>query len=177
MPRARTDDALRRAALRAKRALAAAGFGADTPIERASSVTNEVWLTPDAVLRVNTRPDQRLRREALIASSLPPELGYPPVLAYGGDLGADWLVVERVKGRTLSRCWPTMTDADQGESIHQLAQRLRVLHQFRPPSVPALHDRPQLLDPAPTGTQGGDPPGRRATPGHRPPPGRREDHG
>jgi len=141
------------AVLRAKRALAAAGFGADVPLERASSVTNEVWLTPDAVLRVNTRSDQRLRREALIASTLPPGLGYPTVLAYGGDLGSDWLVLERVSGRPLSRCWPTMTDAARQESVRQLAERLKILHHCQPPTVPALHDRPQLLDPAHTGAE------------------------
>lgn len=141
------------ATLRAKRALATAGFPADLPLERASSVTNEVWLTPDAVLRVNTRPDQRLRREAIIASTLPDGLGYPPVLAYGGDLGGDWLIVERVRGRPLSRCWPTMGDEARREAVHQLADRLRLLHSFVPPNLPALQSRPQLLDPARLGSQ------------------------
>jgi len=47
--------------------MAAAGFEPNIPIERASSVTNEVWMTRDAVLRINTQGDQRLRREALVA--------------------------------------------------------------------------------------------------------------
>ena len=43
------------ALIRARRAMAAAGFEPNIPIERASSVTNEVWLTQDAVLRINTQ--------------------------------------------------------------------------------------------------------------------------
>src|SRR3954451_10101744 len=87
------------ALIRARRAMAAAGFGPDVPIERASSVTNEVWLTRDAVLRINTQGDQRLRREALVAAALPPDIGYPHLIGYGGDLSSDRLVGGRGPGR------------------------------------------------------------------------------
>lgn len=139
--------------LRARRAMAAAGFGTDVTLQRVSSVTNEVWVSSDLVVRVNTRADQRLRREAILASALPPELGYPPVVAYGGDLGSDWLIVERRAGRPLSRCWPAMSLSERREAIRQLAARLRILHRVVPPELPELHDRPQLLDPAPTGAR------------------------
>ena len=73
------------------------------------SVTNEVWLSDRYVVRVNRRPNQRLRREASLGPLLPAEVGYPTIEAYGGQLGADWLIVHRVPGRPLSRCWPDMT--------------------------------------------------------------------
>jgi aminoglycoside phosphotransferase (APT) family kinase protein len=141
------------ALIRARRAMAAAGFGPDVPIERASSVTNEVWLTRDAVLRINTQGDQRLRREALVAAALPPDIGYPHLIAYGGDLSSDWLVVERVPGRPLSRCWPTMSREARRAAVGQLADRLRLLHLTPAPELPPLRDQPQLLQPALTGTE------------------------
>jgi hypothetical protein len=139
------------ALIRARRALAAAGFDPGVPIERASSVNNEVWMTTDAVLRINTQGDQRLRREALVASTLPPDLGYPPLIAYGGDLSSDWLVIERVPGRPLSRCWPSMSERDRRSAVAQLAERLRLLHATPAPELPPLREQPHLLQPAPTG--------------------------
>ncbi len=140
------------ALIRARRALAAAGFPSNVGIERASSVTNEVWLTRDAVLRINTQGDQRLRREALVAAALPPDIGYPHLIAYGGDLSSDWLIVERVPGRPLSRCWPTMTRDTRRDAVEQLASRLQLLHTTTAPDLPPLRDQPQLLQPAVTGS-------------------------
>ena len=80
---------------RARHALLQAGLDSTVPLEPASSVTNEVWLTPTHVVRVNRRPNQRLRREAILGPSLPSEIGYPMVVAYGGRMGADYLVIGR----------------------------------------------------------------------------------
>jgi aminoglycoside phosphotransferase len=130
---------------RARRALEGAGLDMMMPLERASSVTNEVWVAEDIVIRVNRRPDQRLRREALLAPLLPPEVGYPGIVAYGGELGADWFVCERVPGLVLSRCWPAMARGERREVVRQLAGKLRALHQFEfPPGLPETTS-PQLL--------------------------------
>ena len=72
---------------RARRALEEAGLPVDLPLERASSVTNEVWLSDRYVVRVNRQPNQRLRREAALGPLLPPEVGYPAIEAYGGAAG------------------------------------------------------------------------------------------
>ena len=72
---------------RARHALMQAGLDPSVPLTAASSVTNEVWLTDSHVVRVNRRPNQRLRREAILGPSLPSEIGYPLVVAYGGRLG------------------------------------------------------------------------------------------
>ncbi len=130
---------------RARRALEEAGLPVDLPLERASSVTNEVWLSERYVVRVNRQPNQRLRREAALGPLLPPEVGYPTIEAYGGELGKDWLIVHRVPGQPLSRCWPTMTREERRRAVGQLADMLRALHRFHcPDDVPEI-DSPQLL--------------------------------
>jgi hygromycin-B 7''-O-kinase len=130
---------------RAKRALAAAGLDTDVPIERASSVTNEVWLAGDYVVRVNRQPNQRLRREAFLGPLLPASVGYPEVVAYGGQLGADWLIVARRPGGVLARAWPAMAVEERREAVRQLALILRNLHRVPAPAdLPAI-DTPQLL--------------------------------
>jgi len=133
---------------RARRALTEAGLDPDEPLERASSVTNEVWLSPRYVIRVNRKLSQRLRREAILGPRLPPEVGYPPIVAYGGELGADYLIVQRVPGQPLTRLWPAMTDFERRRAVTQLARILRRLHETpKPPALPAPDHAPELLDP------------------------------
>ncbi|MEM9927434.1 MAG: hypothetical protein AAF915_27470, partial [Cyanobacteria bacterium P01_D01_bin.50] len=60
---------------RARHALLHAGLDSTVPLEPASSVTNEVWMSESHVIRVNRRPNQRLRREAVLGPSLPAEIG------------------------------------------------------------------------------------------------------
>jgi aminoglycoside phosphotransferase (APT) family kinase protein len=133
---------------RARKALAQAGFDEHVPIQRASSVTNEVWLTDDMVVRVNRRPNHRLRREAVLGPLLPDSVGYPRTIAYGGELGADWLIAERRPGEMLSVCWPDMSEFERHSAVRQLAGMLRELHQVEvPPSLPPVDAAPQMLDP------------------------------
>jgi aminoglycoside phosphotransferase (APT) family kinase protein len=141
------------AMIRARKALQAAGFDTTVHLERASSVTNEVWLTDDMVIRVNTQRDHRLQREMLLTGALPDCIGYPPVIDYGGDLGSDWLIVGRLPGMPLSRAWPTMTVDQRRLAISQLAERLKALHATEAPRVEGLTYQPQLLDRASTGDQ------------------------
>lgn len=138
---------------RAKHALDAAGLDPNVELTRASSVTNEVWLTDQYAIRVNRRPDHRLRREAVIGPQLPEIVQYPEVVGYGAGTGFDWLVVRRRPGIVLSRCWPTMAPSQRRLAIRQLAYMLRTLHQT--PCPVGLDDlgAPQLL----RGGQGQDP--------------------
>jgi hygromycin-B 7''-O-kinase len=137
--------------LRARRALASVGVRPDQPLEPVPSVNNEVWMTSEVVVRVSCRPDQRLRREAQLAQILPNDVGYPPLLGYGAEMGSEWLVLHRLPGLPLSRCWPTMTPTDRRRSIAELAARLRLIHATPTPALPPLRHLPQLLDPAPSG--------------------------
>lgn len=133
------------ALVRARKALEEAGLDPDVPLERASSVTNEVWLAPTNVIRVNRHPNQRLRREAFLGPKLPADVGYPTVVAYGGEIGADWLIVERRPGNVLSRAWPTMARDERRRAVAQLATVLRRLHDTPAPVDLPPTDSPQLL--------------------------------
>ena len=131
---------------RARRALAEAGLDYAMPLTRASSVTNEVWLGAEYVIRVNRRPNQRLRREAYLGPLLPPEVHYPEIIAYGGELGADWLIVRRLPGEVLSRRWPTMSTGERRSATRQFAVLLRNLHAVAAPQdLPEIDAAPQLL--------------------------------
>lgn len=134
------------AEVRARTALHRAGLDARAPLERASSVTNEVWLTPTHVVRVNRRLDNRLAREVQVAACLPPTVGYPRVVAYGGPSGEDWLIAERVPGTPLAHQWPDLTPPERRRAIHQLADRLEALHKVEAPvDLPAPASPPHLL--------------------------------
>ncbi len=130
---------------RARHALLQAGLDSTVPLEAASSVTNEVWLTDTHVIRVNRRPNQRLRREAILGPSLPAEIGYPMVVTYGGQMGADFLVVKRVSGSPLAHCWPTMTRDQRRRAVSQVASKLKRLHQTPGPLDLPTIDAPQML--------------------------------
>ena len=134
------------AELRARTALRAAGLDPRASLERASSVTNEVWMTASHVVRVNRRHDSRLAREATIAAVLPAGVGYPKIYAYGGRPGEDWLVVERVPGTPLAHRWPELTPSERHQAVSQLATRLRALHDTpAPEALPPVNGGPQLL--------------------------------
>lgn len=130
---------------RARHALLHAGLDSTIDLEPASSVTNEVWMSATHVVRVNRRPNQRLRREAILGPLLPAEIGYPMVVSYGGQLGADYLVVLRVPGRPLAHCWPDMTRTQRRRAVSQVAAKLRRLHQTPGPASLPVIDAPQML--------------------------------
>ena len=135
---------------RACRALAEAGISS-TGLVRADSVTNEVWLTSDFVVRVNRDASLRLQREAILSQALPEEVGYPELVQYGGEVGSDWLVLRRLPGIPLSRAWPTMAPSERREAVRQLMVRLRHVHATACPELDGLRDAPQLLDSAMSG--------------------------
>ena len=143
----------RLAELRACRALAAARVN-PADLRSLESVTNEVWSTPTAVVRVNRKLVGRLRREAMLAPRLPAALGYPEILASGMDQGQDWLVSKRRPGIALVRAWPGMVTAERRDAVAKLAELVGVLHHTRfPLDVPTLEDPPQLLQPGPRATE------------------------
>lgn len=135
------------AELRARTALRSAGLDPTVPLERASSVTNEVWLTPTHVVRVNRRPDNRLAREAALAETLPAAVGYPTIVSVGAHHGGDWLVVRRVRGTPLAHRWPDLAVADRRRAVKQLAARLAAVHATpTPDGLPPMLRAPQLLE-------------------------------
>lgn len=135
------------AELRARTALRAAGLDPTVALERATSVTNEVWMSATHVVRVNRRHDDRLAREAIVAAALPATVGYPVIVARGGRPGEDWLISERRPGRPLAHCWPDLTGPDRRRAVRGVAERLAALHATPTPTGLAPVERaPQLLD-------------------------------
>jgi aminoglycoside phosphotransferase (APT) family kinase protein len=135
---------------RARQALAEAGLDPSVELHRTSSVTNEVWLTDQHVIRVSRHPNGRLQRESRLAPVLPAELRYPEVIGCDTGTGFDWLIVARRPGVVLSRQWPTMAPAQRRFAVRQLAFMLMALHQTpNPPGLGALDSAPQLLSSEP----------------------------
>lgn len=151
-PSIRTPMATGLGRARALRALQAIGASSEG-LQRADSVTNEVWLTPELVVRINRDASMRLHREAVLSQMLPDEVGYPTLIQHGGEVGSDWLVVRRLPGLPLSRAWPTMTHEQRRQAVRGMADRLRFVHATPCPRLDGLHDAPHLLDPAPAGIQ------------------------
>ena len=133
--------------VRALHVLHAANLPRPTTLEAASSVTNEVWLTPDHVIRINRKATGRLRREAALALVLPPASGYPGVVAAGDGGGMDWLVVVRKPGAPLAHAWPAMTTAQRRSAVAQVASRLRQIHATEAPEGLLPLNPPQLIEP------------------------------
>src|SRR3954468_12460617 len=125
----------------AAQALQAAGVvraGTTIPLERASSITNEVWYAGDWVVRVNTRERRgNLEHEAEGSELLPEEIGYPEVVSYGENASAEWLVHRRVPGEVLSRVWPRLNESARRSATRQLADRLWAIHQIAGAPTPS----------------------------------------
>jgi aminoglycoside phosphotransferase (APT) family kinase protein len=147
MVTAREEPGRALAEVRARTALRLAGLDPTVKLHRASSVTNEVWLTDTHSVRVNRHPDNRLYREALVAQALPPEVGYPPIVANGGARGQDWIIQVRQPGRPLAHVWPSLRPDQRQNAVEGLAVRLRALHRTPAPAdLPPIEHAPQLLE-------------------------------
>jgi aminoglycoside phosphotransferase (APT) family kinase protein len=130
---------------RARQALAEAGFPSDGALVPLRNVTNEVWLTEQHMIRLNRRHDARLRKEMAIAQLLPDILGYPAILAYGGEEGDDHLVTERPSGQVLAHAWPSLTGQQRHAAVIGLAEILQAVHSVRLPlDIPPIADPPLL---------------------------------
>ncbi len=128
------------------------GLAHDGELTHASSTRNEVFLSEHHVIRVNRQPSQRLSREAELCAAMPNLAWAPTVVAYGGEVGADYLIVERHRGGPLSRWWPDMDDNQRARAISQLSDILQELHAIeRPASVPFIDSPPQMLNPVSVG--------------------------
>lgn len=133
---------------RARHALRTAGLPDDPAMVRASSTRNEVFIGTNHVVRVNRHPNQRLRREALLCHYLPDASWAPQVVAYGGEVGADFLIVNRLPGSPLAHCWPDMSVGQRRSAIEQLGAILNQLHSIPTPiQLPRVDNMPYLIDP------------------------------
>ena len=103
-----------------------------------------------------------------MAEILPPEVGYPTIVAHGGGRGEDWLVQERQPGRPLAHVWPTLTDGaarEGGRSASPSGSPRSTAPRRRPTSrrssTPRSSSRSGAADPTRPGHRGARP-GRQA---------------
>jgi aminoglycoside phosphotransferase (APT) family kinase protein len=137
----------RLAEARARQALRASGLPYQGRLVRASSTRNEIFLTERHVVRVNSQLNQRLRREAQLYRFLPAEPWSPAMVAVGGKIGADYLIVERKRGDPLAHRWPDLSVGERRQAVRDLALRLQAIHATGTPgSLPPLQAAPHLLD-------------------------------
>lgn len=144
---------------RARLALKAAGFSDRTPVERVPGSLNEVWFAERFVVRITPRQhSRRLEHEVEVAALLPPDVPYPPVVAYGRAPFGEWLVLRRVPGEPLARVWGGLDDTERASAIRQLGVVLARVHAVpasRGPWGPVTsamaarqHELPHQLPPA-----------------------------
>ncbi len=131
--------------LKARQALANIGVDAGDDLVRAPSVTNEVWMTSDHVVRLGFDQSGRLAREAALAERLPPEVGCPEVVEVGQQGHLTYLVSRRLPGVPLSHVWARLTPDDRRATVTALGTRLAVLHGVSAEGCPPVPDPPQPL--------------------------------
>ncbi len=127
-----------------------ANAGLDPTVElvAASSVTNDVWLTPTHVVRVNASRFPRLAREAALNEQLPAEVRHPRVLAHGSRLHEEWCVSMRSPGVPLAHAWPDLDAEQRRHAVVDLAGILSSLHATPVPAgLAPLEGTPQLVTP------------------------------
>ncbi|MGB3307729.1 MAG: phosphotransferase [Thermomicrobiales bacterium] len=113
---------------------------AGEPLTSASGVANDVWLTPSAVIRLNGgRFRDAFRHEALILDLLPASIPHPAVLAHGErEEGGEFLILERLPGRTLDAAWPDLLPESRRHVVRDLAGIVKQLHAL--PLVPVMQN-------------------------------------
>ncbi len=132
---------------RARQALRQNGLPSEGELLSISGTRNEVILCGEYVVRINHQHNQRLRREAQVCKALPIRSWTPRVVAHGGELGADFLIVAKRPGMPLSRAWPDMSSQKRRLAISQLAAAMAELHRTPVPSAtPKLSATTHLLD-------------------------------
>jgi scyllo-inosamine 4-kinase len=101
--------------------------------QREGGWSNATWSAGGLVLRVAIDAGtQRMLREARLASLLPPEVGYPPVVETGETEGLEWMLAKRVAGRNLGAVWPTLDWESRSAALEQLWAKARAIHSVDP---------------------------------------------
>lgn len=101
-------------------------FGA---ARRAGGWTNATWLAGGFALRLAVQPGQdKIRREAQLASLLPPEVGYPPVVETGVTDGYEWSLSREIPGKNLGEAWRELDWDTRTSALRQLWRKVQAVH-------------------------------------------------
>ena len=104
--------------------------------------SNATWSAEGWVLRISVEiGSEHILREARLASILPSEVGYPPVVETGVTEGLAWVLAERVAGRNLAVVWPGLDWNARIDALCQLWGKARAVHSVDVAKA-AAHVRP-----------------------------------
>ena len=130
----------------AVRILSACGVP-DEPLAPIHSYSSNVWVGPHHVVRLQpAHLPQVLQQEVRILPHLPPEVPHAELVGHGAEERFGWLVLRRLPGAQLGRCWPAMSAGDRRAAIEQLGQALVHLHALPDPE---RFPHPWVEDPQP----------------------------
>ncbi len=87
-----------------------------------------------------------LDHEALVLRSLPEAVPHAEVVGVGREESFGWLVLVRLPGEQLGRCWPDLADEERQDAIGQLGRALQRIHAI---PEPLRFRHPWVEDPGP----------------------------
>lgn len=144
VPADRRRDPAAVARLAAYAAQIVARHGADfARARRAGGYSNLTWLADGLAVRIAAEAGPGdLLREAKLAALLPPEVGYPRLIASGVFEGHEWLLAEEAPGVNLGAAWPALGWEARGRALIDLWAKTEAVHRTGL-SLAAPYVRPQ----------------------------------
>ncbi|WP_055532763.1 phosphotransferase family protein [Streptomyces graminilatus] len=110
-----------------------------TRTRRAGGRTNATWLGGGLAVRVaGAQGSGDLVRETELATVLPPEVGYPRVLATGTTGGFQWVASAEIAAHSLDDTWPGLDWDRRIEATRQLWARAAAVHGVDPAAAAPL---------------------------------------
>lgn len=130
----------------AVRILASCGVD-DEPLEPVHSYSSNVWVGPGHVVRLQpAHLRQLLDHEVRVLPHLPAEVPHAAVVGHGREERFGWLVLRRLPGEQLGRCWPDLSPGDRRAAVTQLGHALAAIHGV---ADPLRFRHPWVEDPEP----------------------------
>jgi aminoglycoside phosphotransferase len=91
--------------------------------------SNATWSAGGLVLRIALEAGGAdLRREARLASLLPPQVGYPEIVETGVTEGLEWMLARQVAGHNLGEVWPVLDWGARATALRGLWARAQAIH-------------------------------------------------
>src|SRR4051812_30899421 len=129
----------------------AAQYGSElSRMRRALGISNPTWVGGGLAVRIaNTSVVDGIAAEVALVRALPREVGHPKILGVGTIEGHDWIVTEEVRGQNLHEAWPTLSPEERRRAIHQLWERVRVVHRATPSLRPLVRSHAGFIPATP----------------------------
>jgi hypothetical protein len=96
---------------------------------RAGGYSNLTWLADGLAVRIAAEAGPGdLLREAKLGALLPPEVGYPRLIASGVVEGHEWLLAEEAPGVNLGAAWPALGWEARAAALRTLWEKTEAVH-------------------------------------------------